>query len=124
METKDKRQLLREAELRMTEEVASLLKQNEDELLHWRGTTTDLMEALHTAFLTQRLRDAMGQPYSFRALVNDACRLLHVRVPSNPYEYATRGRRRKGQVNYSYMERYQYMLQVRGNRSPFWEEII
>ncbi len=124
METKDKRQLLREAETRMTEEVASLLKQNEKEQLHWRGTMTDLMEALHTAFLTQQLRDGMGQPYSFRALVSNACRLLHLRVPSNPYEYATRGKSRKGQVNISYMERYQYLLQVRGNMSPLWEEII
>jgi hypothetical protein len=57
-------------------------------------------------------------------LVRQACRILHAKVPRNPYDCAARGRNRKGFIHSTYMERYEYLLHTRGLKEPLWEEIF
>jgi len=123
MEKKNKDELRQEAVRRLTEEVRLLLRQPESDQLHWRASRLDLMEALYEVFLSQQLLDDEGMPMPFMRLVRKACAVLHLSVPRNPYDCAARGRSRKGFLRQTFMERYQYMLQVRGNKEPLWEEI-
>ena len=123
MERKTKSELREEAVRRLTEEVASLLRQQESENLQWRASRIDLMEALYTVFMMQELHDEHGHPYTFMGLVKQACRILHVKVPRNPYDCAARGRNRKGFIHDTYLDRYQFLLQTRGMKEPLWEEI-
>ena len=123
MMTTDKKELRQKAVERLTEEVALLLRQSENEQLKWKSTRLDLMEALYEVFLTQQLKDDDGMVMPFIKLVKKVCGILHFKVPSNPYDCAARGRARKGCLRQTYLDRYQYMLQVRGNKEPLWEEI-
>ena len=115
----------RETERLLAHEVEQLLNNHtEEENLHWRGSRVDLMEALHTAFTTGVLTDDEGQYLSFTAIVNRACKLLHLPVPRNPYECAARGSRRKGFQRRPFIDRYQLKLNRRpGNSRLLWEEI-
>jgi hypothetical protein len=116
-------ELRQEAILRLAEEVGLLLRQPEREQLHWRASRLDLMEALYEVFLVQGVRDEQGRPLTFMQLVRATCRVLHMDVPRNPYDCAARGRRRKGLISQPYLDRYQYLLQVTGNKEPLWEDI-
>ena len=111
----------RMAEERVADEVRQLLSHNEGEGLKWRGTNVDLMEALHVAYSTGILTDENGICLSFSHIVGRACSVLHMAVPSNPYETAARGRRRKGRLMSTYMDRYE--LQMRQSTSVLWQEI-
>ena len=108
---------------RLAEETKLLLRQSERENLHWKGTRLDLMEALYEVYLNGSIRDDMGQPLPFMSLVRQACTILHVAVPRNPYDCARRGMQRKGLIRPNYLDRYQYLFAVRGNQEPLWEEI-
>jgi hypothetical protein len=81
------------------------------------------MEALHEAYLSGAVRDEEGRVMTFMQLVRRACMILHMPVPRNPYDCARRGQIRKGMINSSYLERYSYLLNFRGNQEPLWEEI-
>lgn len=112
----------REARLHLASEVAQILRNHsQDEQLHWKGSTVDLMEALHIAFLTNTLTNDEGQYMSFTAIVQQACSLLHVRMPRNPYKYASQGSQRQGFRNRPYMDRYLFLLGMHAN--PLWQQI-
>jgi hypothetical protein len=104
----------REESLQMLiSEVSELLNQTENEQLVWHGSQTDLMEALHTAYLFGNLHNDQGQPCTFKEIVNHACRLFAHPVPSNPTALASRGRYRKGVKRQSFFDRY-CLLQSHG----------
>ena len=117
----DEQKMRREAQDKLANEVKGLLSHEEQEGLRWKGTSVDLMEALHVAYETGLLQDEDGICLSFNNIVRHACRLLHVVVPRNPYETAARGSRRKGLQMNSYMTR--YVRRNRGNRGGLWVEI-
>ena len=114
--------LRREAQTKLASEIEQLLTHTEQEGLRWKGTRIDLMEALHLAYETGLLQDESGISMKFTTLVRLACQLLHVSPPSNPYECASRGRRRKGMLMNSYLERYLLLLK-RQCLHPIWESI-
>ena len=116
------RMLRHEVESHLAAEVAQLLDCHKEEGLHWHGTCIDLMEALHTAFLTGLLVDSDGIIVPFQHIVDQACQLLHVNTPRNPYECAARGRRRKGLQSRPYMQRYEHSLSQK-NDHPLWDLI-
>jgi len=112
----------REAKLHLASEVEQLLRNHcMEEQLQWKGSTVDLMEALHIAFLTNTLTDDDGQYLSFTAIVQRVCQLLHVRMPRNPYKYAAQGSQRQGFRNRPYMDRYMFLLGI--NPNPLWQQI-
>lgn len=94
----------------LVDEVAQLLQHRTEEGLCWRGSLTDLTEALHVAASTGLLTDAYGRCITFRDLLGSVCRLFRLAPPRNPYETARRAARRKGLHNNPYMNRYRYML--------------
>lgn len=112
----------REAQQQLAGEVERLMSHDEQEGLQWKGTHTDLMEALHVAYETGALQDEWGICLSFSSIVRRVCRLLHVNEPRNPYECASRGQRRKGMQMTPYLERYQ-RLRAQGVRNPLWKSI-
>ena len=91
-------------------EVCQLLNEPPGTELTWTGSRSDLMEALHTAYLLGEVCDEQGQPYSFAAMVSRACELLHCPVPHNPSAIAARARGRKGVRQTSFFERYCCMM--------------
>ena len=116
------RMLRHEVESHLAAEVAQLLDCHKEEGLHWHGTCIDLMEALHTAFLTGLLVDSDGIIIPFQQMVDRACQVLHRNTPRNPYECAARGRRRKGLHSQPYLQRYERCL-TQQNNHPLWDLI-
>lgn len=114
--------LRHEVEARLAGEVDSLLNRQPAEGLAWRGSSKDLMEALHTAFTTGMIADEGGGTLPFRQMVRRACGVLHVREPRNPYEAAARGERRKGLRSTPFMQRYRRSL-GRSGATPFLDMI-
>ena len=114
----------REAERRLAQEVGRVLASSSDDCLHWQGSNIDLMEALHVSFTCGCLCDSNGQYLSFTAIVDRVCSVLHHRVPSNPYECAARGSRRKGMHGRPYIDRYALIVGQQPDRSPLWEQIV
>lgn len=119
----ESQKMRRLAEQMLADEVKGLLNRDEQEGLKWKGTSIDLMEALHVAYSTGSLQNEEGICLSFNSIVNRACRLLHVGRPHNPYECAARGRRRKGMQMNSYLERYQRRMARHSNDKPLWNDI-
>ena len=113
----------REAQQLLAQEVMALLSHHENEGLHWTGTSIDLMEALHLAYETGLLEDDEGTCLPFTLIVGRACRLLHVPQPSNPYECASRGSRRKGRKMPSFIDRYVRRLRRQGPADALWRNI-
>ena len=113
----------REAQQQLAQEVLNLLTHREDEGLQWTGTNIDLMEALHLAYETGSLQDDEGICLTFTTIVCRACTLLHVSQPSNPYECASRGCRRKGRRMQSFLCRYVRGMQRPGRDSALWQKI-
>ena len=118
--------LRHEVESRLAGEVASLLRREPREGLSWRGSSKDLMEALHAAFTTGMIADDGGDDddgtLSFRQMVRRACGVLHVSEPRNPYEAAARAERRKGLRRTPFIERYRRSLN-RSGATPFLDMI-
>lgn len=118
--------LRHEVESRLAGEVASLLRREPREGLSWRGSSKDLMEALHAAFTTGMIADdgddGDGGTLPFRQMVRRACGVLHVSEPRNPYEAAARGERRKGLRRTPFIERYRRSLN-RPGATPFFDMI-
>lgn len=113
----------REAQQLLAQEVTALLRHDDVDSLHWQGTRIDLMEALHLAYETGELQDEDGISLPFTVIVSRACRLLHIAQPSNPYECASRGSRRKGRKMVSYLDRYARRLRRQGPGDAFWKDI-
>ena len=112
----------REAEMLLAQEVERIMYEHqEQEGLHWKGTSIDLMEALHVAYDTGMIQDEWGVCLRFSTIVNRVCHVLHVTPPRNPYECASRGRRRKGMQQRTYLERYQLLMKHVNN--PMWGKI-
>ena len=111
----------RQAEHQLAHEVGRVLGHTAADDLHWRGSLVDLMEALHTVYTTYLLTDDEGISLSFIHIVSQACAVLHVAAPSNPYELAARGSRRKGLHSLPYMER--YLRRLSAGKEPLWEQI-
>jgi hypothetical protein len=112
----------REAERHLAQEVGQVLGHQPCDNLYWQGSTTDLMEALHLAYTSFRLTDAEGLCLSFAYIVDRGCAVLHVARPTNPYELAARGSRRKGLHRTSYLQRYMRRMDA-GVAAPLWKEI-
>ena len=105
--------------------MASLLRREPREGLSWRGSSKDLMEALHAAFTTGMIADDGGDDggtLPFRQMVRRACGVLHVSEPHNPYEAAARAERRKGLRRTPFIERYRRSLN-RPGATPFLDMI-
>ena len=113
----------REAQQQLAGEVKNLMDRSEQEGLCWQGTRIDLMEALHVAYETGCLQDEQGICLSFSFIVCRACRVLHVRCPRNPYECASRGKRRKGMQMNTFMCRYERQMQASGGGNLLWRYI-
>lgn len=102
----ERMQQLRESKEQLTLEVSTLMTHSGDEQLRWKGSVVDLMEALYCVFEQQTLTDEAGLPLPFLHIVRQCCQVLHVSMPRNPYQVATRGRNRKGIKSISFMRRY------------------
>ncbi|MBP3252267.1 MAG: hypothetical protein J6M25_06455 [Prevotella sp.] len=111
----------RQAEHQLAHEVGRVLGHTATDNLHWKGSLVDLMEALHTAYTTYLLTDDEGISLSFIHIVSRVCAVLHVVTPSNPYELAARGSRRKGLHSLPYMTR--YLRRLSAGKEPLWEQI-
>lgn len=105
-ETNEKRARMRKARLSLTEEVRQIMKRGQTEKLYWKAPVIDLMEALYYVYEEGELTDEYGQPLSFLALVRSCSKLLHVKLPANPYCMAQRGKQRKGVKHQNFMTRY------------------
>lgn len=120
----DEQKMRREAESWLADEVRRLMEEHEEqEGLRWKGTSIDLMEALHVAYETGLLQDENGVCLSFCYIVRCVCTVLHVSIPRNPYEAAARGRRRKGMHMNPYLMRYMNRRFRGGDRGGLWVEI-
>ena len=96
-------------------EVCQLLNEPPGTDLTWTGSRSDLIEALHTAYLLGEVCDEHGHPYSFAAMVGHACKLLHCPVPRNPSAIAARARERKGVRQTNFFDRYCRMMRCDGD---------
>ena len=114
----------REAEMLLAQEVERIMNEHgEQEGLHWAGTRVDLMEALHVAYNTGMIQDEWGVSLKFNTIVSRVCRVLHVALPRNPYEIASRGQRRKGMLQRTFLERYVLMVRRAKSHEAMWEKI-
>ncbi len=100
----------RSARLRLTEEFIRLLEMKPEDNARWNGTTTDLVEVAHIAYESGRLYKENGTPLTFTELVTSACRILHLKTPSNPRRTAYQARNRKGTRQKTFLERYCMLL--------------
>ena len=117
------KEMIRQLEKQLASEVGELLKCNESDNLRWKGTQSDLIEALYVAFTTFSLHDDEGQGLSFIHIVRSVCNIVHMPIPRNPYELASRSRRRKGVRRLTYMERYAYKMMMQPDERPLWRQI-
>ncbi len=91
--------------------------------LYWLGTQTDLIEIIYLIYTLRIMRNAAGQPCSFRYLVRRACAVLHTPEPYNPSTVAQRAIARKGIKQATMVERYAWQKCVAGIENPLKEEI-
>lgn len=115
--------LRHQVESHLANEVARLLNRSDSEGLHWQGSVTDLMEALHVAYTTGIITTQEGLIAPFHDIVRQACQVLHIKEPHNPYECAARGSRRKCMRNSPYMSRYTRRLSDDPQAEPLWDMI-
>ena len=87
--------------------------------LQWAGTTTDLLEAVHIAYLSGRLKDPGGRPETFISLAEQVFAVLHKRLPVNPSSYISKSGQRKNMRQKPYIERYEYQLTRLNISHPF-----
>lgn len=109
----------REAERQLASEVAILMNHTASDNLRWQGTTIDLMESLHVAFVYGIITNDDGVGLSFKRIVDQACLILHRRRPVNCYEVALRAARRKGFVQLPFLDRYHRRLLRSAGSRPF-----
>lgn len=119
----DAQRFSREAQQHLASEVADLLSRRDETHLSWQGSTFDLMEALHVAYLTAMITDREGNPLPFSRIVRRVCSQLSLPVPRNPYDYARRGTMRKGIVRLNYFDRYCRQLK-QGVANPFTQNYL
>ncbi|MGM9704378.1 MAG: hypothetical protein ACI3YB_00115 [Prevotella sp.] len=114
----------REQGLRHMEEAfVRLLDHSDKDNLYWIGSQTDLVEMVYEVYAHGRVRDASGEPLSLHRLVLRTCALLHMYVPTNIYQVASRARRRKGVKSHTFIERYAWQRYVNGVDNPLTCEI-
>ena len=119
----DEQRRLRDARLRLAQEVAALLSTQNTLITpitqntpNTQSTPTtsltptmsnlDLMEALHIAYDTGVVTCPDGEPMTFMQIVRRVCRLFNRPVPMNPYDCARRGEQRKGVLRHNFLTRY------------------
>lgn len=95
---------------RLTDEIAYILNNAGGKKVRWRDSTTDLLEAIYTAYMSGNIYDESGRPCSFKELVHSACRALHVAEPANPRSYIYRAQNRKGIRQEPFIKRYRRMI--------------
>lgn len=110
-----------QAHERMAQQIAELLAHSPKENLYWTETKTDLMDLLYETYITERLVDGNGRPFTFRGIALRACAVLHVPMPSNPYSIVYNARRiRKGVKQTSMFSRYCWHLYNRRISNPLY----
>jgi len=112
------RERKRLTEERLTEELAGILNRSCGGKAYWKGSTTDLMEVVYTAYMSGSIYDEKGQPCSFKQLVHETCRTLHVSEPANPRSYIYRAQNRKGIRQEPFIQRYGRMLSGQNGGCP------
>lgn len=114
---------LRIAKEKLTLEVEQIMNHSEEEQLTWTATKTDLMEALYYAYNQMTIIDEYGVPLTFRCIVERCCRVLHTKVPNNPYGMAEKGQNRKGVKSVNFMKRYLRMSERKTMENALWSII-
>ncbi len=114
-------QHLHDVRQRLVAEVEELMTHLPFEGLYWKGTVTDLMEALYMAFRYGRLFDIDGHPRTFTSVARQCSAILNRSCPSNPTAKAARGAQRKGVQESPFMVRYERMVERNPLRHPFTE---
>lgn len=112
------REQCRHAMNEMARQFAELLAHSPAENLYWMESKTDLMDLSHEVYLSEKLVDGQGRPYSFGRLVQRACAVLHVPLPANPYSMAFNARNRKGVKQTSLFSRYCWLMFTKKSSHP------
>jgi RNA polymerase-interacting CarD/CdnL/TRCF family regulator len=104
----DEQRLMRDARIRLAQEVAALLSTEDPQgsMIATTMSNIDLMEALYVAYDTGIVTDSYGDPMPFAQIVRSVCQILDRPIPSNPYDCARRGQRRKGVLRSNFITRY------------------
>lgn len=102
----------------LTDELTGIINCRNGKKTYWRGSITDLMEAVYTAYMSGTVYDDMGQPCSFKQLVHSACLAMHVAEPTNPRSYIYRAQNRKGIRQEPFIQRYGRMLEGSDSGCP------
>lgn len=121
--TETEKELKRAAREALTREVMALMERQPQEGLHWTGTKTDLLEALHIAYVEGSIVDREGCLCTFSHITAQVCSVLHVSVPHNPRAYVARAACRKGVYRRTFLDRYLYQWHEQGVGQPLHEEV-
>lgn len=105
-----KAQQEREARRHLAESMAYVLRLPPANRVRWRGTKTDLMEAVHTTWLQGILLDSQGRYATLADLCALACAKLGVALPRNPRSNVRKAERRKGIRQTTLGERYTRLM--------------
>ena len=98
--------------------MTALLRHDASEGLRWTGSRSDLLEALHIAYVYGRLIDEDGQLLTFRAIVDRTCTILHLPGLRNPWATVERAKGRKGMRQTTFFERYCHQRHREPRREP------
>ncbi|MCR4852635.1 MAG: hypothetical protein K5893_03490 [Prevotella sp.] len=109
---------------RLCNEVETMLSHGESDGLMWTGTQTDLMEALHLAYIYGRMTNDDGELVNFSELVKMACNVLHVKEPRNPWAKVGRAGVRKGVRRSSLMKRYNALIDKDPKAQPLRQFVV
>ena len=100
-----------------------LINRSEKEGLYWKGATCDLIDMAHMVWESGALLRPDGRPMDFISIVRNICRVLHVRVPSNPSSTVMAVRMRKNIRVGPLLERYLYVMTTIDIQDPVRLEI-
>lgn len=120
-DTENERKKLMEG--RLTAELTEILNNSDGKKIYWKGSMTDLMEVVYTAYMSGTIYDDMGQPCSFKHLVHSTCRTMHVQEPVNPRSYVYRAQNRKGIRQEPFIQRYKRMMEGSDSGLPLTDMI-
>ena len=119
-----KKQQLHDQRQHLVDEVTTLLSHNASEGLRWTGSRSDLLEALHIAYLYGRLIDEEGQLLTFRDIVERSCIILHLPILRNPWATVVRAKGRKGLRQTTFFERYCHQRHREPRREPIMSLVL
>lgn len=95
----------------MKSEIVAILALSPDRYT-WKGTTTDLLEAINAVCMGCDLCDVTGRCYSFGRLTHDVCLRLNLHEPHNPRSYLSKARQRRNLHRPPFMRRYELALET------------